>query len=221
MMVTNQQQIQQSQQPQINKFSYTNNNFSYAGSFSSIGSSSYDSQTTTEEAKQLGLRSINEQGLYSVKTASIHFNHNQPQNQQHQQQQHQQQPMYNQETVEYDLFEARENQYRQLNTSDVLYAVNNINNINTTTNNNNCTSFRDTNLGILQPQNTKSSSLKKLKKDLALKKQANHHGQNFSAPTNVQTSSPPANLIDEKLVYEYFNRKEILLNPNDVIASVV
>ena len=66
----------------------------------------------------------------------------------------------------------------------------------------------------------KSSSLKKLKKDSAMKKSMNNYGH-----INSQNELMHSHLIDPVRglyeTYQYLNSKEILLKPDEIIASVV
>lgn len=141
-------------------------------------------------------------GLYSVKTASIHFNHNAnvlPVQRYHQA----------------DSLEVYEVQRRQFNSPAATGHAN--------------STFQQGSL--LQPHSQpqpqpKNNSLKKLKKDLALKK---HASQNFTTtinPSLLSSSSlipgeEPLSSAKKDLVYEYLTRNEVQLNPANVIASVV
>ena len=140
-------------------------------------------------------------GLYSVKTASIHFN--QPQkisSQQHQS-------------------NLVENYEKRLNPNVHLQS-----------------SLQSDTIMQSQPlqpiQNPKNSSLRKLKKDLALRKQATlqtsqqpiftqNVDSSFASSSSLLPTEDMTNDSRNHIVYEYLNQKEVILNPANVIASVV
>lgn len=212
---------------------YSNNNFSYAGSFSSIGSSSYESNPVDDynnnhhskhqpmnRMNNLGAdaglaksSSENDHGLYSVKTASIHFNSISQMNS------HVDDNLIVSDLKEYDVFESRENLIRE--------SLANFNQLNGT-------HFTPVPMMGLNP---KTSSLKKLKKEIALKKSSNLTNGSLllTSPSTATTSAHSiANssnnsschhnnnntISGEKVIYEYLNTP-IVLNANDIIASVV
>lgn len=81
-------------------------------------------------------------------------------------------------------------------------------------------------------QNPKNSSLRKLKKDLALRKQATlqtsqqpiftqNVDSSFASSSSLLPTDDMACNSRNHIVYEYLNRKEVILNPANVIASVV
>lgn len=84
----------------------------------------------------------------------------------------------------------------------------------------------------LPSQNPKNSSLRKLKKDLALRKQATlqtsqqpiftqNVDSSFASSSSLLPTDDMACDSRNHIVYEYLNRKEVILNPANVIASVV
>lgn len=193
------------------KYGYANNNFSYAGSFSSIGSS-YESNLIDDGLKiKNSPRGENEQGLYSVKNASIQFNNQNQSN---------------------DSNLANANEYNIYDSSCLSTELNNgKQRLNIEQNVYNCVlasaNYSNSNLQLNHLQSNlqqfnqpKTSSLKKLKKEIALKK-ANY--SNLSKPESPQgyNSMEKNNNILYESSYGYLNNKEVLLNPDEIIASVV
>ena len=144
---------------------------------------------------------INQQaGLYSVKTASIHFNktHKIP----------------SQQNQNVNILEEHD---KNLNSTAPLHSSLQSESILPTQQ-------------LQSNPNLKNSSLKKLKKDLAMRKQATTQiGQTTSNNVNSSFASSSSLLpIDDvaaadsnsHIFYDYLSRKEIVLNPKNVIASV-
>jgi hypothetical protein len=205
-----------------------NNNFSYAGSFSSIGSSSYESSPSedlnmrgnnnnlAELAANNNNNMNNEHGLYSVKMASIQFN---------------------------SVSQQQSNNCAPANlvVSDVLTTLNDYDIFETRERASvNRAQLQNSSPGQQQQQqpnvlvNPKTSSLKKLKKEIALKKSINNLNNSNGSSSHTTVSPPsrnspfnaPINVInsssmEDKAIYEYLSSNQILLNPNHIIASVV
>lgn len=133
---------------------------------------------------------VDQQGLYSVKTASIHFNHN-PASYSH-----------------YSYLQRGESPNNNNNHHRVQTVVD--------------FDASSTSQSVAQPQHqhqhtyVKNNSLKKLKKDLAMKKHI-AVSESMSSSSLGGQHQAAFNVIDE----DYLSRNELLLNPANVIASVV
>ena len=245
-------------------------NFNYAGSFSSIGESthSYQSNVSNTENPKTSLNE-NEQGLYSVKNASIQYStvntsqiNDLPRNIspiEYKQQQH----MYDQQDAYFkaSLIDVANNNGSSMQQSTPTGSSTNQDNSYLELSNGMQSFNNNTNARL--SQQPKMNSLKQLKKDLALKKavtqaanslsnmNSNNHlhlysshndnkinnynntsfigggggvGYNKSNLVNENNSNNNSNIYNEA-AFQYLSNKsntnEVLLNPNEVIASVV
>ena len=213
------------------RFTYSNNNFSYAESFSSINSScGSPADPLSEESKEIAcfgsseqtskqsksrkkkissrLRSFkacfsgldmscgeNQQALYSVKNGAIHYN------------------------LSPGNVQVRDHEDSRPWTKE-CYRPNELESIYKTLQRDAPQILESQDETRLNHSVIKSSSLKKLKKDAAMKKAVVGMG-----PVNGQHEVVRSHLIDSfRGIYEtyhYLNSKEVILNPDQIIASIV
>jgi hypothetical protein len=184
----------------------------------------------------------NEQGLYSVKNASIQFNisHNRSMNNY---------AKPNLMVKGYDIYteQANLNHYKStINNQNELFNIDygHMNNEYKINMNNNESLYMDRNsrienvnniLQIAQQQQqfqiqnlqpNKTNSLRKIKKELEYRKNSNimYSNSNLNNNNNLilsNQSSPNQNSIDNNSNPYHYLSREILLSPNEIIASVV
>ena len=170
---------------QINNFGYDNRNFNYSGSYRSMGSS-YESGDDTNKKIE------NDQGLYSVKNASIQF-------------QNQSDSVSPQKDTDFYACVPEHNQ------TDLAYHSLLVN-----------SSANDAQMHNM----SKTSSLKKLKKDLAVKRGI-YSSVNEAKIKNTLSIKTPNDVavqlnFDASGSFSFVNaNNDMLFSPNDMFASVV
>lgn len=168
---------------QINNFGYENRNFNYSGSYRSMGSS-YESNDETNKKIE------NDQGLYSVKNASIQF-------------QNQSDSVSPKKDTDFYACVPEHNQ------TDLAYHSLLVN-----------SSVNDA------QHMSKTSSLRKLKKDMAVKR-AIYSSVNEAKKNNSISIKTPNDIgvqlnFDPSGSFSFVNaNNDMLFSPNDMFASVV
>lgn len=203
----------------------TNNNLGYAGSFSSISSSTGGSSCLSNDLKQFTQikamtpinsksprsyeANIKQQGIYSVKNASIQYN------------------LTNKSNIIDETDSHLNTDQKVIQLIENIYGVNTLN---SNFNNPNSVFYNSLNLKVSET-NSAQQTQQQLNQPQNQRQLLNYSNNQIVKTSSSFTSSPNTspndkrNLINsnnnKSLIYDYLKSKEVLLKPNEIIASVV